>query len=114
VVDKWGIYFCDLDPTHGSEQRGKRPVLVVSCDAVNHSLPVSSVLPLSSIKPGDSFYPSEVLLPARLTGLPKDSVAMVQQIRTLDHTRLGARAGVLMDPDKREQVKDALRAYFEV
>ena len=73
MVSKWEIHFCSLDPTQGSEQRGTRPVLIVSNDAVNHALPVVTVLPLSSLKPGDKVYPSEVLLPAGLTGLSKDS-----------------------------------------
>jgi mRNA interferase MazF len=98
----------------GSEQRGTRPVLVVSNDAVNHALPVSTVLPLSSIKPGSRAYPSEVLLPAALTGLPKDSVAMVQQVRTVAHTRLAALSVQLADETLREEIREAIRVYFEV
>ena len=74
MVNKWEIRFCALDPAQGSEQMGTRPVLIVSNDAVNHSLPVSTVLPLSSLKPGDKVYPTEVLLTTDITGLPKDSV----------------------------------------
>jgi len=114
MVDRWAIHFCRLDPVQGSEQRGERPVLVVSSDAVNHSLPVSTVLPFSSVKPGARIYPSEVFLPAATTGLPKDSVAMVQQIRTVDHERFGALAGQLNDPVLQEKVKEALRAYFNL
>ena len=113
MVDKWDIRFCTLDPTQGSEQKGTRPVLVVSNDAVNHAIPVSTVLPLSSLKPGDKVYPTEVLLAAGLTGLPKDSVAMVQQIRTVAHHRLAALAGRLDDEWARGQILDAIRLYFE-
>lgn len=114
MVNKWEIFFCDLNPTQGSEQQGTRPVLVISNDIVNHVLPVSTVLPLSSIKPGDKIYPTEIQLPAAMTGLPKDSVAMVQQIRTVAHQRLINKAGELADNDLRETVKEALRQYFEV
>jgi mRNA interferase MazF len=114
MVNKWDIYFCSLDPAQGSEQRGTRPVLVVSNNAVNHSLPVSTVLPLSSIKPGSKVYPSEVLLPAALTGLHKDSVAMVQQVRTVAHTRLVTLSGQLADEVLQEKVRKAIRSYFEV
>jgi mRNA interferase MazF len=114
MVNKWEIYFCALDPTQGSEQRGTRPVLVVSNDAVNHALPVSTVLPLSSLKAGDRVYPSEVLLPAAVTGLPKDSIAMAQQIRTVAHTRLTALAGFLADSAYQEQIRRVIRLYFEV
>jgi mRNA-degrading endonuclease toxin of MazEF toxin-antitoxin module len=59
-------------------------------------------------------YPSEVLLPTGLTGLSKDSVAMVQQIRTVAHARFVNLAGQLEDEDLREQIRDAIRKYFEV
>ena len=114
MVNKWEIYFCDLNPTQGSEQRGVRPVLVISNDVVNHLLPVTTVLPLSSIKQGDKIYPTEIKLPAKLTGLPKDSVAMVQQIRTISHARLTNKAGDLSDSSLQDQVKTALRDYFEL
>jgi mRNA interferase MazF len=114
MVDRWSIHFCRLDPVQGSEQRGERPVLVVSCDAVNHSLPVSTVLPFSSVKAGTRIYPSEILMPAATTGLRKDSVAMVQQIRTLDHERFGAKVGELHDSGLQEEVKEALRVYFDI
>lgn len=114
MVNKWVIFFCDLDPTQGSEQQGTRPVLVISNDIVNHVLPVSTVLPLSSVKPGDKIYPTEILLPAVMTGLPKDSVAMIQQIRTVAHQRLVKKAGELQDNDLRDAVKEALRQYFEI
>jgi mRNA interferase MazF len=114
MVNKWEIYYCNLNPTQGSEQQGVRPVLIISNDVVNHLLPVSTVLPLSSIKPGDKIYPTEVELPAKLTGLPKDSVAMAQQIRTVSHTRLDNKAGELIDRDLQDLVKATLRDYFEL
>ena len=83
MVNKWEIYYCNFDPTVGSEQRGIRLVLIISTNAVNHNLPVSTVLPLSSVKPEDRIYPAEVRLDTRVTALPKMSVAMVQQIRTI-------------------------------
>jgi len=86
----------------------------VSNNAVNHALPVSTVLPLSSIKPGDKVYPSEVLLTADITGLSKDSVAMVQQIRTVAHTRLETLLGRLDDAATRKQILEAIRMYFEL
>jgi mRNA interferase MazF len=114
MVSKWEIYFCDLNPTQGSEQQGTRPVLVISNDIVNHILPVSTVLPLSSVKAADKIYPTEILLPAANTGLPKNSVAMVQQIRTVAHLRLVNKSGELTDELLQEQIKEALRQYFEI
>jgi len=114
MVNKWDICFCKLDPTQGSEQRGTRPVIVVSNNAVNHNLPISTVLPLSSIKPSDKIYPTEVRLDVSVTGLPKDSVAMVQQIRTVAHSRLELPISNLKDIETREKILEAIRMYFEV
>ena len=114
MVNKWEIYFCGLDPTVGSEQKGTRPVLIISTDAVNHNLPVSTVLPLSSVKPGDKIYPTEILLDPGVTGLPKPSVAMVQQIRTVSHTRLINLAGRITDAAARDKILEACRDYFDL
>lgn len=114
MVNKWEIYFCNLDPTKGSEQRGTRPVMVISTDAVNHNIPVSTVLPLSSVKPGDKIYPTEILLKPVESGLPKLSVAMVQQIRTVSHDRLLNKVSALTDVAKQEEITEALRNYFDI
>ena len=114
MVNKWDICFCDFDPTQGAEQRGTRPILVVSNDAVNHALPVCTVIPLSSLKEGDRIYPTEVMLPSGTTGLPKDSVAMVQQIRTVAHARLQPSVGRLNDEILRDNIRESIRMYFEV
>lgn len=114
MVNKWEIYFCNLNPTQGSEQQGTRPVLVISNDVVNHILPVSTVLPLSSVKAGDKIYPTEVFLSANITGLPKDSVAMCQQIRTVSHSRLVNMVRTLNDINLQEKIKETLREYLEL
>lgn len=114
MVNQWEIRFCILDPTKGSEQRGTRPVLVVSNDSVNRHLRVSTVLPLTSLKPGDRAFPTEVLLPASKTGLPKDSLAMAQQVRTVSHERLDEPVGSLGDEGLREEVRETLRRYFDL
>ncbi|MCL2421343.1 MAG: type II toxin-antitoxin system PemK/MazF family toxin [Defluviitaleaceae bacterium] len=114
MVNKWEIYFCRLDPIVGSEQRGTRPVLVISTDAVNHNLPVSTVLPLSSVKPDDKIYPTEILLDKSVTGLSKLSVAMVQQIRTVSHDRFTNLAGAITDEKVKNEVLEACRKYFDL
>jgi len=114
LVNKWEIYFCNLNPTLGSEQQGTRPVLVVSNDAVNHNLPVSTVLPLSSVKENDKIYPTEILLPIEITNLPKLSVAMVQQIRTVSHDRLVNKVGSLNNEEIKEKILETIRDYFEI
>ena len=114
MVNKWEIYYCNLDPTIGSEQKGMRPVLVISTNAVNHNLPVSTVLPLSSVDPSDRIYPTEVLLDKAVTGLPKLSVAMVQQIRTISHNRLNTLLGAITDSKTQAAILDACHSYFDL
>ena len=113
MVNKWDIYYCNLDPAKGSEQRGSRPVLVVSNNAVNHSIPVSTILPFSSIKEGATVYPTEVFIPSGASGLQKNSVVMIQQIRILSHKCLGKRIGHLENREYQNKVLDALKNYFE-
>lgn len=113
MVSKWEIYFCDLNPVVGSEQQGTRPVLIISNDAVNHNLPVSTVLTLSSIKENDKIYPTEILLTVEMTGLLKLSVAMVQQIRTISHSRLIEKVGSINNDEIKDRILIAMRDYFE-
>ena len=114
MVNKWEIYFCNLAPTQGSEQRGTRPVLVISTDSVNHNLTVSTVLPLSSIKGNEKIYPTEILLPTDITGLPRLSVAMIQQIRTVSHSRLINKVGTITDTETKAKILEACKNYFDL
>ncbi|MBQ3427634.1 MAG: type II toxin-antitoxin system PemK/MazF family toxin [Clostridia bacterium] len=114
MVNKWDIYYCNLDPTVGSEQRGTRPVLIISTNSVNHHLPVSTVLPISSVKPGAKIYPTEVFLDPSISGLPKASIAMLQQIRTISHDRLGRFAGSVTDKKTQEKILSVCRDYFDL
>jgi len=114
LVNKWEIYFCNLNPVKGSEQRGIRPVLIISSDAINHSLSISTVLSISSIKEKEKIYPTEILLPIEKTGLPKHSVAMLQQIRTISHNRLINKCGIISDEDLQKQISEVLLNYFDL
>jgi len=113
-INKWEIYFCNLDPTQGSEQRGIRSVIIISNDSVNHNLPVSTVIPLSSIKINAKIYPTEINLPKEITGLSKDSVAMLQQIKTVSHNRFVNKTGIITDNEYKEKILEAIREYFEI
>ena len=115
MVKKWKIYFLDLDPTKGSEQRGKRPVLAISNDAVNTALPVFTCIPFSSVKPETKIYPTEVYVPAAVSGLSRDSVVMLQQIRTVSTSRvIGDAIGEIKDPALRQEINHALMLYFDL
>ena len=104
------IYFAELSPTRGSEIAKRRPVIIVSNDANNRVATTVTVVPVTSNV--SKVYPFEVFLPAGDSGLPKDSKAQAQQVRTLAKERLvGARAGQLAKP-KLEMLDRALRLHL--
>jgi mRNA interferase MazF len=80
------VYWADLAPRSGSEQQGRRPVIVISHDAFNHTQSWRSIIvvPLSTSVAQTGRGPSAVLLPQRAAGLGKNSVALCHQVTTLD------------------------------
>lgn len=98
MISQGEIWWADLSAPAGSGPGFRRPVVVVQCDALNSSRLATVVcVPLTSNLKW-TLAPGNVRLPARLTGLPKDSVANVSQIVTLDKMFLTARAGKLPRP----------------
>jgi len=95
VISQGEIWWAELSPPTGSEPGYRRPVVVVQGDALNRSkLATTICVPLTSnLRWADA--PGNVLLPARSTNLPKDSVANVSQIVTLDRTVLMERVAKL-------------------
>jgi mRNA interferase MazF len=115
MIYQWWIFLASLDPTQGSEQAGKRPVLVVSRETVNQLLPVVNVVPLTSRKSSARIiYPNEVLLPASQTHLKQDSIALCYQIRTLDRNRLERALVELRDLELRQKILVALRFQLDM
>jgi len=84
VVERGQIWWADLDAPEGSEPGFRRPVLVVQSDAFNRSRirTVIAVALTSNLRLVEA--PGNVLVPANTSGLPKDSVANVSQVLTLD------------------------------
>lgn len=112
---QWTIFLASLDPVTGSEQAGRRPVLVVSRERLNQLLPVVNVVPLTSRKsPTRTIYPNEVLLPAGTANLPLDSIVLCYQIRTLDKRRLEQAIGELQDIALQAAISEALRFQLEL
>ncbi len=95
VISQGEVWWADLRAPTGSERGFRRPVVIVQGDALNRSRIATVVcVPLTSnLKWADA--PGNVLLAARSTSLPKDSVANVSQIVALDRTSLTERAGKL-------------------
>jgi mRNA interferase MazF len=112
---QWHVFLAALNPVKGSEQAGKRPVLVISREQINQLLPVVNVIPLTSRKSASRIiYPNEVLLPAGTAGLKADSIALCYQIRTLDKSRLEQELGQLDDVRIRQQILEAIRFQLEL
>ncbi len=102
------IYFVNLNPVRGREQAGRRPVLVVSDDAINCQPLVITVVVGTSAANIPRDYPTNVRIPAAESGLPVDTVFLCFQVRSLDRSRFGSAAGRL-DADRMAQVDEALR-----
>jgi mRNA interferase MazF len=89
------IYWADLNPTKGSEQSGKRPVVIISGNTLNEHLPVCIVCPLSSKVKG---YSTCTLIPkSKTNNLKSDSEAITFQIRTISQDRLVGKIGTIGD-----------------
>ena len=95
VISQGEIWWAELPAPTGSGPGFRRPVVVVQCDALNRSRIATVVcVPLTSNLKWAS-APGNLALSARLSGLPKDSVANVSQIVTMDKQLLGERVGKL-------------------
>ena len=109
-VKRGDIYYADLSPVVGSEQGGMRPVLIVQNDTGNkHSPTVIAAAITSQIN--KARLPTHIELGARSYGLTKDSVILLEQIRTIDKRRLKERMGQL-DGDLMDRVDDAIAVSF--
>ena len=111
---QWNIFWANLDPARGSEQAGKRPVLVISIEEVNQALPIVTVLSITSMKAGRKIYPIEVLIKAVETGLPQDSIVMTHQIRAISKDRLGDSCGSIKSEALKEKIKETVRLYLDL
>lgn len=87
MISRGQIYFVNLGPTLGQEQAGRRPVLVVSVDAINRQPLVIAVVVGTEAKNVPHDYPTNVRVTAKETGLPIDAVFLCFQLRSLDPAR---------------------------
>jgi len=94
VISQGDIWWANLPDPTGSGPGFRRPVVVVQGDSFNRSRLATVVIPLTS-NTRWAMAPGNVLLSARLSGLPKESVANVSQIVSLDKTLLADRVGKL-------------------
>lgn len=107
TIKRGELYYADLSPVVGSEQGGVRPVLVVQNDVGNRYSPTVIAAAVTS-KINKARLPTHIELAASFYGLNKDSVVLLEQIRTLDKRRLKERIGAL-PIGVMQRVDDALK-----
>ena len=96
MMKRGDIYRADLDPVIGSEQGGIRPVLIIQNDTGNLYSPTVIVAAITT-RQKKPHMPVHVLITARESGLPADSVVLTEQVRTLEKSRLTRYLGHLDD-----------------
>ena len=95
-VKRGEIYYADLSPVVGSEQGGMRPVLIVQNDTGNRHSPTVIAAAITS-QLGKAKLPTHISLSAQGCGLNRDSIILLEQIRTIDKSRLRERMGRIDD-----------------
>ena len=105
-IKRGDIYYADLNPVIGSEQGGNRPVLVIQNNVGNKYSPTIIVSAITS-KIYKAKIPTHIELSAKEYGLPKDSVILLEQLRTIDKMRLKEKIASL-DDEKMQKVNNAL------
>ena len=109
-VKRGEIYYADLSPVVGSEQGGMRPVLIVQNDVGNRHSPTVIAAAITSQKYKTNL-PTHIRVNADGCGLAKDSIVLLEQVRTLDKQRLKERMGEL-DEGAMNKVDNALSVSF--
>lgn len=109
-IRRGDIYYADLSPVVGSEQGGLRPVLIVQNDVGNKYSPTVIAAAITS-RMGKTRLPTHIDVACDGAGLAKDSVILLEQIRTIDKTRLKEKMGHL-DDDTMRGVNTAISVSF--
>lgn len=110
TVKRGDIYYADLSPVVGSEQGGMRPVLIVQNDTGNRHSPTVIAAAITS-QTGKARLPTHIEISAQSYGLSRDSVVLLEQIRTIDKSRLRERMGKL-DDKAMTRVDNAIAVSF--
>ncbi|MBQ8002557.1 MAG: type II toxin-antitoxin system PemK/MazF family toxin [Clostridia bacterium] len=110
IVKRGDIFYADLSPVVGSEQGGTRPVLVVQNDVGNKYSPTVIAAAITS-RINKAKLPTHIEIDAARYGLNKDSVILLEQVRTIDKKRLREKIGRL-DEVQMVKVNDALSISF--
>lgn len=106
-IRRGDLFWVDLNPVKGSEQAGRRPVVVIQNDVGNEAAPTVIVAPLTT-KSFTKHYPINVHIPQGIAGLKENSTILLSQIRTIDKIRLDRKIGHLPS-SYLNQVNQAIR-----
>ena len=106
------IYYADLGTPTGCCQSGFRPVLIVSNNTANAHAPVITVVPITSRYKAMHMPTHVVLHRCAVTGLTQTSVALAEQVTTIDKAQLQNRAGAVLDEQLMEQITHALQVQI--
>ena len=109
-IRRGDIYYADLSPVIGSEQGGLRPVLIVQNDIGNRYSPTVIAAAITSQR-FKTNLPTHIKVNANGCGLAKDSIVLLEQVRTLDKKRLKEKMGNL-DPSDMYKIDKALSVSF--
>lgn len=110
LIKRGDMYYADLSPVVGSEQGGVRPVLIVQNDIGNKYSPTVIAAAITS-QINKAKLPTHIEISAQEYGLQKDSVILLEQIRTIDKKRLREKIGHL-DDELMEKVNEAIGVSF--
>lgn len=109
-IKRGDIYYADLSPVVGSEQGGVRPVLIVQNNIGNKFSPTVIAAAITS-QQSKANLPTHIPLHANTSGLAKDSVVLLEQVRTIDKKRLKEKMGSI-DDDSMSAINDAISISF--
>ena len=109
-IKRGDIFYADLSPVVGSEQGGIRPVLIVQNDVGNKYSPTVIAAAITS-QETKSHLPTHISLSSGGCGLAKDSVVLLEQVRTLDKKRLKEKRGTA-DKKSMNKINEALSISF--
>jgi mRNA interferase MazF len=101
IVKRGDIFYADLSPVVGSEQGGIRPVIIIQNDIGNKYSPTIIIAAITS-QINKAKLPTHVEISSEEYGLNKDSVVLLEQIRTLDKKRLKEKIGHMTDSDMKK------------
>lgn len=109
MIQRGEIYFVDLNPTKGREQAGRRPVLILSINAINKLPLVVTVVVGTKGENIPRDYPTNVRVSAEESGLPMETIFLCFQIRSIDPNRFPSQPAGKISEETLEKIENAVR-----